>query len=714
MYYAPKAELEAKGKCFVEPWIAMATTNKKDLDAGLYSNCPYSIQRRLTCLTVKAKKEFQRIEDGIPCGIDSAKVRKHYTDYEGNYVPPMFDDIWTVTVERAVKPQRLETVASYAPIEWNGKVMVDVSMSEVIQWAIEDFDNHRKNQEALLEGMRERANTMRVCGVGGCKHLHGNCPYHRADQDLPALENQFGRETVSAFWRLWYRPNMIRKSVDKVYDKLDSEVAYYLYNRGMDFIDNWDWIKCVPAPMLDHERAPGVIRWLYQDRLKADYEKETKRALWTLLLMTIAFYFIFPLPFFGFSVACLGLEFLFRQRNLVESVERNLFVELKDRNMEIAPMLRRYRDKYAKVICVTSIGIAAIYGLARAYRAYRSESRQGSLEPQTMEEVRQRDAEVNVWTEVEKRPLPMTRESKLGCIEHLENSVQNALVYGTIHLNDGNAMVNGLMLTSNVMLVPDHYFEEFGDTLECTFRKKYPNKSGGKFTARLSVSASSLIPGTDLRVCYVPNGGSYKDILKWFPTGNMPQVPFRMYWRAKDGELKIAKGVTDPGVVTTTKSFPGGMYRNLTIDTFNGLCGAVLLSETKGVCILGVHLGGTAGTPRGCYGSVTQQQLLDAISELRDCEGVILSGSAGVFKSEVFGVQLVRDTPLHKKSALNYIPQDSQIEYYGSCPGRAIMQSAVKVTPISQHIMDVCGVPNIYRGPKMNPDWYGWQTCLAI
>ena len=45
MFYAPKAELEAKGKCFVEPWIAMATTNKKDLDAGLYSNCPILMSR---------------------------------------------------------------------------------------------------------------------------------------------------------------------------------------------------------------------------------------------------------------------------------------------------------------------------------------------------------------------------------------------------------------------------------------------------------------------------------------------------------------------------------------------------------------------------------------------------------------------------------------------------------------------------------------------
>lgn len=91
----------------------------------------------------------------------------------------------------------------------------------------------------------------------------------------------------------------------------------------------------------------------------------------------------------------------------------------------------------------------------------------------------------------------------------------------------------------------------------------------------------------------------------------------------------IAKGVTEPGIATTWKSFTGGMYRNLTINTFDGLCGATLVSETNGSVILGVHLGGTADTPIGAYGSVTQQQLFAAFEELRQMEGVILSGEAG-------------------------------------------------------------------------------------
>lgn len=707
MFYAPKAEIEAKGKCFVEPWLVAATTNKKDMDAGIYSNCPYSIQRRLIVITVKAKPEFQRIEGNIPCGIDSSKVRAHYTNDDGVYEPPPFDDIWTLTVEKAVKPQDLRTVAGYAPVEWNGKKLVDISMAECIQWAVEDFNEHRKNQAALLEGMHKRINLMQKCGIDGCIHIKGNCPFHH--------EPQFGKETVAAFRKLFHSAGDSRGIVDGIYDRADYDASRIIYNNGMRFLSRWDWIKVVPSGILTHKWAPSVFRWLYQDKIQLQYEKESKRLLWTLLFSLCCIFFMFGLHNIIILSFVSVLQYLRVQRQLVDRVEQELYEDLRKRNWEIAPILRRYREKYAKYICGFSIGIAALYGLARAYRSYRAneQSIQGSLEPKTEQEIQERDEDINVWTDVVKRELPLTEISKRMSVDHLDNIVDKALLYGSIHRSDGNGMVNGLMLSSNVILIPDHYFNEFGDQLDCTFRKRNPNATGGKFTARVHIKYTHLIPNSDLRVCYIPNGGSFKNLVNFFPTEDMPSVPFRMRWRKKDGEMIVAKGITVPGIVSTWKSFKGGAYKNLTINTFDGLCGATLVSDTNGSVILGVHLGGTANTPVGVYGSITQQELFTAFAELRKMEGVILSGEAGKFETTVLGVQVLRNEPLHKKSALNYLPENSQIEYYGSCPGRAVTKSDVKVTPISPHILDVCGVSNIYRGPKLNPDWYGWQTCLA-
>jgi hypothetical protein len=186
-----------------------------------------------------------------------------------------------------------------------------------------------------------------------------------------------------------------------------------------------------------------------------------------------------------------------------------------------------------------------------------------------------------------------------------------------------------------------------------------------------------------------------------------------MVWRAKDGTITQARGLTKPGITSNGISFNGGVYQNLSINTFGGLCGATLVSETVGSCIAGIHLGGVAGRPKGCYGLFTQQQIHAGFVHLRSIEGVILSGEAGEFKVNVLGVQVLNDKELHAKSPLNYLPEDSQVEYLGSCPGRSIFQSDVKVTPISEIITDVCGVVNIYQPPVMNPEWKGWQDCLS-
>lgn len=713
MFYAPKAELDAKGKCFVEPWIAVATTNKKDLDAGLYSNCPYSIQRRLICITVKAKPEFQRVENGILCGIDSTKVREYYTK-DGVYDPPIFDDIWTVTVEKAVKPANLNTVASYAPVIWRGEALTDISMGKCIQWAIEDFNLHRKNQFSVLESMRIRENLMKVCSHPNCIHLDGNCPDHKE----PYIEPQdphFGIETVSACRKLWFkRPNFMN-TIDKVYSRADHDMSLFIYDKGINFLNSWNWIACLPSSVFDNSYAPSIFRWLYKDQITQNYTWEVRRLFFTLICSIVFSFLILSPVLFWMSLLPIIYQYVHCTRQLLYKVEKALFEDLKQQNIEIAPMLRKYRDKCAKYICGISVGIAAIYGLSRAYKAYKANQQhvQGSLEPKTQAEIDQRDSEVNVWTTITKKDLPISDFSKRMSTSHVDNLVTKALVYGSVHTEEGNGMVNGLMLSSNVILIPDHYFDSFGRELKCTFRKRNPDSSGGKFVAKLHIDYSYHIPNSDLRVCYIPNGGSFKNLVNLFPTGPMPGVPFNMHWRKKDGTMLIAKGVTLPQVVQTTKTFNGGMYSNLNINTFRGLCGATLVSSTNGSVILGIHLGGTTGTPIGCYGSVIQQDLFDAFNYLRGKEGVVLSGEAGEFHTKVLGVQVLTDKPLHTKSAINYLPENSQVEYFGSCPGRSVNKTDVKVTPISEHIVDVCNVPNIYRGPKFNPDWFGWQNCLA-
>lgn len=708
MYYAPKAELEAKGKCFVEPWLAIVTTNKKDLDSGLYSNCPYSIQRRTICITVKAKREFQRIEDGISCGVDSTKVRQHHTDENGVYTPPQFDDIWMLTVERAVKPQKLTTVATYKPVVYNGEPLVDAPMGTVLNFLIEVFDAHRKDQQSIIESMNERNVNLKFCEHEGCKFLHGNCPNH------PVMEEQFGIETALTAVSLWgaWKGHISKLFRLGVMMDIDNRAADCLYEYGTKFLEENHWIQFVPRIALDNNYFQEFLTIVYKDDLVYNYRSACAMT-WFLTIVVALLFLVFPFGFIGSFVTI--IYGLWCQQDLYSRIERELFDELKDKNMKVHPMIKRYRDGYAHTICKAAVGIAALYAIARAYRAFKAASKvQGSLEPKTKEDVEERDKEVNVWCEQVKRDVPVaTHKQKTTSIDQLQGIVENNLVYGSIHLESGeNAMVNGLFIKSNVLVIPDHYFDKYGDNLNCTFRKKNPEASGGKFVAKLHIQASYLIPDTDIRVCYCPTGGSFKDIVEWFPEGDLSAAPFRLVYRKKDGSVILGLGLTKPGIATTYRSFRGGHYTNLSMNTFGGLCGATLVTETLAPAIAGIHLGGSDGTPVGCFGSIYRSELQNAIQHVKSVEGVLITGSASEFRKEVLDVQMCLEQPLHKKSPLNYLPKDSQIEYLGSVIGRSTFQTSVKVTPISEYVTDVCNVPNIYRGPKMNPDWYGWQACL--
>jgi len=736
MYYANKAELAAKGKCFVEPWVVVATTNKKDLDAPLYSNCPYSIQRRLISITVKVKPEFQRVlGDGVNCGIDASKVREYYTNADGVYEPPAYDDIWLLTVEEAVKPEKLTSVAKYQVVDG----MKDVGMDDVICWAIDKFHEHNKNQDALLEGLKKRGNKMCKCPRKGCRYLQGSCPEHihenqawdlglkRAtdmegytathDYEGDELEKQFGLETVKSLYKIKDKAySTFVPNINLFGEKLDKVASDVLYEKGTKFLEKWDWIKFLPAKVFDMPYSRECMRFFYEDKINRDAGIELRNITISVICATVLLGYLgfvmglyVAAPLFYVNLA-MGYQAYTTVR---QDIEDRLFEELRKRNLILHPIVRKYRDDSAKYICGICFGIAALYGIARAYKAWVTHESHGSLEPKTQKEIDVRDAQTNVWTDVVKRPLPISTVSKCVVADTLQNRVEKNLVYGSIHLDDGTTgMVNGLFLDSNVLLLPDHYFEEFGDTLSCTFRKENPDKCGGKFAAVISKSASILVPGKDLRICYCTTGGSFANITKHLPIAAMPGSPFRLLYRVKDGAITVAKGFTDPKSVTTITTFDGGEYRNLNIDTFKGMCGAVLVGETKGSVILGIHLGGVTGTPRGCYGSLLQEETTIAIQSLRKIEGVVKSGSAGKFEPQVLGKDILINDPLHIKSPLRYMPKDSQVEYYGSCVGKSTQKSDVRVTPISEHIIDVCDVPNIYHGPKMSPDWFGWQNCL--
>lgn len=705
MFYAPKAELDAKGKCFVEPEIVLVTTNKKDLDAGVYSNCPYSVQRRMNLvMTVRCKEEFQRFVEvgGVKraVGVDSSKVAAYYTDESGVYTPPLIDDIWEIDVERAVRPDSLRDVAHYEPVEFNGRAMIRLSAIEAIQLAIEFYTEHRKNQEFIIESMGSRSKCMEKCGCDGCVHIKGYCPVH--------LHPQFGFEIARAIHDLQSKANSYVVSKTSAFSRaIETYATNKLYSYANKFVDNWDWCALLPQKWCDNEYVISLAEYLARDEIDGK-----KRFYYTLALVLFLFSLLVPFPLCFLLLFCVWLLLRMTTRQYIRRVIRE---ELVKRSGVLPLIVKETRDKYAKQVCLTCGVLACLYMLSKVYTHWKQIlPKQGSLEPVTEKDIKDRDAEVNIWSRVVKREVSVSHEAASSTSSALMNIVKKNLFYASVDTGDGRLMANILFLKTNLLLIPNHYFGD-KDELILMCYKDNPDACGGKFDTRINLKTSYLIPNTDLRLCYTPSGGSFKNLLPYLPLSKPSGEQYSiMSWRAKDGSIVEASSrILFKNTTNGEARFYGGLYQNLSINTFQGMCGAVWIAESSKPYIVGFHLGGVASTPRGCCGTLCLNEVQLGLNELNRAEGTILSSCDGDFKPHMFGVRILTGDDLHRKSPMNYLPVGSQFNYYGSCTGASTSYSCVRQTPISETVTRVCGVANIWGPPKFKPEWYGWQKCLA-
>ena len=916
-FYANMADLASKGKVFVEPEIVMVTTNVKDLDARAYSNCPYSIQRRMhAVVTVKAKPEFQfKDSRGVCIGVDSELVDQQYEDLSD---PPMFDDIWHLTVERAVMPEKLSSRADYEVLNYGEHTLKNASFNLVLNYLIDRFHRHIKNQQNMLARMKLRQRHMDLCGVDGCKQIKGHCMVHtdcvctsnpdisddeddysidsdtKRDLDALALHDAklyasdntlynriFGsrskkgkaktnkkksksspkkkktpnvakmpkkgnlkeppaysltpptppaaipKEQPVADYPVGKQPpqptqaevdkrqeareahltqefysqkeaegnfdhlrkmdeeievlkkegeahsrekeeqaqilgeyeeipildidvlddyvpihdkdfleaennqphwgeeivESINKSGRLIHDRLSSDLfgissvteaatSFAIMRAGRKFAKHWDWLSIVPTPWLNDDRFQKLCMYACQDRLKRNYMRNSL-ALWTFVGLGN---FSTRKCWKGVRYSCLfatligGFHF---QKFMSELVQVQFRKELSSRN-EVSPVLAELRNKHVTNLCKAGGIIAALYGMAKVYRAWRRNcnlvAAQSPLQPESHEEVELRNNTTNPWVHVQQRPLPVHEKAQNTTSDHLEKIISKNLTYGSVETDEGMMAVNCLFLRSNLVVMPQHYFKK--DTLKVKFHKCNPTSSGGSFESTLSKNTSYFVPNTDLALCYVPNGGSYKLISRYLPTGPLSRTDFKILYRMKVGDLTVNHGLADPAFTGhSLKKFDGLDYKSLTINTFHGMCGAVLTATHKPL-ILGFHLGGQANTPRGCAGILTQEQYEEGLRELRKIETVMLTGTAEHFEKKVMDTMIDVGESLHKKSPLNFMPHESQISWHGSCKGHTTFKSRAKPTLITEHVMDVMGQPNIYCKPIESPQWKPWQTCL--
>jgi hypothetical protein len=355
-------------------------------------------------------------------------------------------------------------------------------------------------------------------------------------------------------------------------------------------------------------------------------------------------------------------------------------------------------------------------------------SDQGNLCPKTMEDINTRNAEVNPWSVVQTADKPMSLKAKTTSADDLERSMPKSILWvqGTY---GGNRVIEhyGFMMESRVLVLTKHFIEKFYD-IEAdvlTRKEKYQedivlccspctaSQTGGHFRTRLSANRIAPIPGTDLAVVAVESG-SYPDRKQFLPLSAVHLSEVRLIMKHSDGysaHPSLYRRSVGGYRNSLGRIFQGGNY-TLNFDTRDGMCMAPLISVGRGTQLVGFH---TAGNGKAAAAAALLRSEYDAAVEMlqNKSPSFMKTPNAGTLPEEQYGVPLVDQGDVHRKSAVRFLSSKPSVEVYGPVSGRATPSSTVTESVISKTVEAVCGVPNQWGPPKLKGEGvYPFQVAL--
>lgn len=728
--YANMAEADMKGKVSVEPKVVIGTKNVKDTCATVYSNEPASITRRdRITLTCKVKPQY-----AVHDMLNEDRVRAAFPNGS-----PLIPDFWDITVEKSFpvphKVKRKAATVGWEVVEFNGEPLEDIGLPELIRWIGQDStkfyasqkevvakNNNLDKQIQLCPECRFPTPDVCICTHENCTYLHKmdsrcvtgyctRCEAHHKEEEDEVLTNQIGERIVAAMlprvrkWDRWWRPRIAYWT-----DEIENKSVEMLLQR-LDWLENSRWVcwtNWIPKEWIEKNWMKNVVWFTRETELRERIRRSYFNHLLGIGVCIFLIVFIHScfIPTLAFPL--MGIS------GVVEFEKKKMYEEVAADNEAMPKVFKMYRDRHIKWITGACVVVASLYAIAQIYKVFKvTPVPQGNLAPKSTADIVERDSEVNPWAGVKVSEMPCTEKSKTTTPDRLEKMVQNNLCHMAITLMDNGRVRNfecdAFFPKSNVAVVPRHMWK--ADDIKAKFTRHDPSLIGGNFECFLYRKFSIDIPNTDLSVVWVPNGGDWKDLTDYFPLQRFASVPARLTYKKQDGTCVGSKLMMDVGeVVTFAAEFFGAKY-NLKFETFEGLCIAPLITETRGPLIGGFHLGGKNGETRGCSGLLLKSEFDSAFEMLRQVPGVVLSKSSGTVPKELYDVQFFENADVHPKSPINFLPEGTNCKYYGQVKGRASYYSDVETTVISEHVEDVCGVPQKWGGPKFRKGW-PWQASL--
>lgn len=720
--YAVVAEAELKGKITVKPRVVCATTNDKSLGANQYSNEPVSIARRFNLtVTVSVREEFcaDSVQGCMGQMLDAEKVASYYYNPDTNEVEiPTVPDLWVLHVEKVIPIRSVvaggKSSIGYETCSHNGKVLSHCSILEFLTYATELSRIHFRNQKALVERSKNlskqlvlcpKCRNITQCCVCGCEPHSGYL--------VGMVARQIANKVTNDFWSNW-------KQETSFYDRWASRKLLCIA-KGLEYHWFMRWTNFIPNKWLVKPWGRTLVLMASRKELVSDIKRRTTLGLCAMATSMLVGK-ISKRPVLGMcGAAVVGSYTLMNMR----AAKEELYVEILQRNDSVPEVMKDVRERAMTYILGALGSFAVLYTLGRIYQGWIAAGidPQGNIAPCCASDIEKRDAEPSPWKGLTpSMPLPSAHKQRTIVPEDLRNLVFKNLCSLTVVEDDMKRSCDAFFLCSNIALIPFHMWypeHTLGASpvekmvVEFTHSQSTKAPEGHKFSAILGLDHAAHIPGTDLCLVWVPNGGEWRDLRDYLPMGAYNTGPALSVYRMPDGSRYDDVATIDSlgSVGHSGAEFPGS-YVHYSKPTFVGMCMAPMISQSKTMSIVGFHLGGKAGTKIGCIGTVTQAQIHAGLLQLTKNPEVIATHSMGTMDPEEHGVPVLSTTQVHSNCPVNFLDAHCQVKVFGSTAVRSTPVSSVVQTPISPIVERICGMPCMHGKPNFYPKWRPWYESL--
>jgi len=669
---AVMADLANKGKISIEPTSIVITTNVDHLHANTISNNPMSILRRPQCHVECAVKE----EFATDNMLDSEKVKKHFGSLA------QINDVWLISVKRPVGGGHKNQMHS----GWE-YIHRDMNIFEFLNYTIAESSRHYSRQGEIVTSFKEPSNMIDICP--DCSELKETCSCdftpHYGERIAQILQSKASEVNMS-----------FRKSRCNLETRVEDLAVDSLLEGFRCFSESpySKWTNWIPESMMDNNYVRSLVIWSGRDiigqRVKTYWHNlALMSCCGTYLASRISSRLTVPTALF-----CLAQSLLVGSA-VIEAKKNAYFDELVDNRACLNETFVSARDKHVQYACGAFAGLAVLYSAVKVVKALRASlTIQGSLVPATVADIKERDAKVNPWVST-----PDTKLVVPGAPSTLEEA-DNCYRKSACQIAIGTKCSGAFFLQSNVALIPHHFLPA-----EPTQATIYYGTREIKFI--INPKQTVRVGTLDLVLVFVPNTGPLPNNIAKFCSGHAKQPLVCTMFGLRNNRTHFKTRVMWQFASAVTNGhafFNGSNYYLQDMNTFEGQCMSIIVRDGPRKPIVGFHIGGKAGTPRGCGMTVLDCELKLSLFELEKLNSTFVLGpQARDIEDKFAGKTIAISKHIHPKCAVNFLGKHASIEIYGSVAGKCTYTSQVEPTSISDIVADVTGVPNTWGPPQINP-----------